>query len=536
MTRPKSQTFDPALPTEAISAEYKVIRKQVAANEMADALNSAKMLHEKHPNDPLANYAMAIVLVESKRNSAALRFAEAAVKHAPDNAGYHLFLGKIYLDMEMLEFAPALLERAIALDSTMFQAPWIMAGYYFGLGQGDKALEYYKNALPLAPKESLAFLKLDYARCIVATGRVDEAEKIYSELLGDDKLRIAALAKLALLRKHDDKSKVALQIRTELARKDLDDKQRSLLLLSLGRLFENGGKYDDAFRNFQESRKLAAAPHDILRFRSEVDDAIRILTPAVMSKFREFGDPTDKPIFVVGMPRSGTTMTEQIIASHSQVEGAGELNRMSLMAKKFAGNTGTAGILDKMTAAGPRNWKAVPQQYLNLLDALAPGARHVVDKMPHNFRHLGFIHFCFPNAKIIHCRRAPLDNFVSAFQNDLNNFHSYGYDQTAYGEYYLEYTRLMNHWKNLMPGCIYDLQYETLVQNPETEIRKMLEFLGLPWEDRCLRFSERKSTIKTISRLQVRNAINTGSVARWRNYEKHLSPIIAVFKQAGIRF
>jgi tetratricopeptide (TPR) repeat protein len=536
MKRPKPKIRDSASPVAEISAEYTRIRKLIEANEIVDAWNSAKVLHEKHPNDPLPNYAMAVILVGSKRNSAALRFAEAAVKYAPDNPGYHLFLGKLYVDLGMLEFAPPVLDRAVALDNTLFQAPWIMAEYYFGLGQGDKALQYYQTALEVVPKESMGFLKLAYANCIAAMGLIEDAETIFSGLLGDAGVRIIALAKLALLRKHDDESKIAVQIRTELAEKKLDDKERSLLLLSLGRLFENGGKFDDAFRNFQESRKLAVSTHDIHRFRSEVDDVIRTLTPAVMSKFGDFGDPTDRPIFVVGMPRSGTTMTEQIIASHSQVEGAGELNRISLMAKKFAGDKGMAGILEKMTAAGPLNWKAVSRQYLNLLEVLAPGARHVVDKMPHNFRHLGFIHFCFPNARIIHCRRAPLDNFISAFQNDLNNFHSYGYDQTAYGEYYLEYTRLMNHWKKAIPGRIYDLQYETLVQNPETEIRKMLEFLGLPWEESCLRFSERKSAIKTISRLQVRNAINTGSIARWRNYEKHLSPIIAVFKQAEIQF
>ena len=534
MMRPKSKAPDPVSTGDAISTEYMRIRKLIEKGEMEGAWSSAKELHGEHPNDPLANYAMAIILAGNNKGSAALRFAEAAVKYAPDNPGYHLFLGKLYVDLGMLEFAPAVLDRAIALDNTMFQAPWIMAKYYFGLGQGDKALKHYQDALKVAPKESLGVLKLDYANCIAAMGRVDEAETIYSELFGDAKVRIVALAKLALLRKHDNGSKIAAQIRTELAVKELDDRDRSLLLLSLGRLFENGGKYDDAFHSFQESRKLLVATHDIHRFRAEVDDAISTITPAVVSKFRDFGDPTDKPIFVVGMPRSGTTMTEQIIAAHSQVEGAGELTRMSLMARKFADDKGMVGILDKMTAAGPRNWKAVSQQYLNLLEALAPGARHVVDKMPHNFRHLGFIHFCFPNAKIIHCRRAPLDNFISAFQSNLQRFHSYAYDQAVYGDYYLEYTRLVNHWKNAISGRIYDLQYETLVQDPETEVRKLLEFLGLPWEESCLRFSERKSIVKTISQLQVRNAINTGSVGRWRNYEKHLGPIISVLERAGV--
>jgi hypothetical protein len=234
------------------------------------------------------------------------------------------------------------------------------------------------------------------------------------------------------------------------------------------------------------------------------------------------------------MPRSGTTMTEQIIASHSRVEGVGELMRMGAMAKYFSGRGGMRQVLDKMTEVGPERWKDAPRQYLNLLDTLAPGAKRAVDKLPHNFLWLGFIHLCFPNAKIIHCRRSPLDTFISAFQNEMSEFHSYSYDQVRYGEYYVEYLRLMDHWKVTMPGNIYESQYEALTKNPEVEIRKILNFLGLPWEEACLKFNERGATVRTFSHLQVRNPINTGSVARWRNYEKHLAPLIAVLEQAGI--
>jgi len=315
----------------------------------------------------------------------------------------------------------------------------------------------------------------------------------------------------------------------------LNARGRSEMLLCLGRLYENGGRYDEAFHSFQESRKLLVSAHDIGKFRREIDDKISTMTPDVILKFQEFGDPSVKPIFVIGMPRSGTTLTEQIIASHSQADGAGELKRVDRMATKLAGGKGMTGILAKMSEAGPSRWKAVSQQYLNLLDAMAPGAARVVDKMPHNFVHLGFIRLCFPNAKIIHCRRNPLDNFISAFQNRMTNFHGYANDQVKYGEYYLEYMRLMDHWKTVFPGAIYESQYENLTQNPETEVFKMLDFLDLPWEEACLSFHDRNSTVKTPSQMQVRSPINTGSVARWHYYEKHLSPIQSVFKKAGVQ-
>jgi tetratricopeptide (TPR) repeat protein len=538
MKQPKYKIVDslaaaPA-PVQTISDELTHIRKLIDANKKLDAWNTAKALHDKHPHHPVANYGMALAIYNAGQNSAALPYAEAAVRQAPENALYHMFLGKLYVDLEMLEFAPAALDKAVALDRTMFQAPWIMAQYYYGLGLGDKALQYYRKALEVAPKESIHRIKLAFADVAASQGLIGEAEECYSELLGDLAVRRMALVGLALLRKHDHQSVVAGQIRHELAAADLNDRGRSEMLLCLGRLYENGGKYDEAFRSFHESRKLMVSVHDFGEFRSQIDDRISTITHDVMAKFQGFGDPSIKPIFVVGMPRSGTTLTEQIIASHSQADGAGELKRLDRMARKLADGKGMAEILAKMVEAGPSRWKAIPQQYLNLLNAVAPGAPRVVDKMPHNFAHLGFIRLCFPNARIIHCRRNPLDNFISAFQNRMSNSHGYAYDQVKYGEYYLEYVRLMNHWKTVFPAAIHELQYENLTRNPQTEVRKMLDFLGLPWEEACLSFHDRESTVKTFSRMQVRSPINTGSVARWHNYEKHLAPIISVFNQAGV--
>ena len=524
------------LSAQAISVESTRIRELIDCNKLSDAWQAAKALQEKHENDALANYTAAFVLYRAMQKTAALRFAEAAIKYAPNNALYHQFLGKLYVDLEMLEFVPAVLERAAALDETMFQAPWTMAEYYFGLGQGDNALQCYEKALEVAPKELINQLRMDYAACLAAMGLVNEAETLYSGLFGDPELRKWALIRCALLGKADHNSEIADDVRTELAAADLNGKERSSLLLCLGKLFENGGKFDEAFRNFQEARKYSPSKFDFRLFRAEVDDKINTITPDVVKKFRGFGNSSAKPIFVVGMPRSGTTLTEQIIAAHSQVTGIGEIRRMSRIAEKFSDEKGMSGILARMTEAGPQRWEAVPQQYLNLINVLAPNAGHTVDKMPHNFRHLGFIHFCFPNAKIIHCTRNPLDTFISAFQNNMSSRHGYAYDQVAYGEYYLEYVRLMNHWKSVFPESIYESPYEKLTQSPEAEIRKILDFLGLPWEDVCLSFNRQQSTVKTFSQIAVRNPINAGSVAHWRNYEKHLSPIISAFSQAGVRY
>ena len=156
--------------------------------------------------------------------------------------------------------------------------------------------------------------------------------------------------------------------------------------------------------------------------------------------------------------------------------------------------------------------------------------------MPHNFLHLGFIHLCFPHAKIINCRRNPLDSFISAFQNEMTAFHSYSYNQESYAEHYIDYLRIMEHWKSAFPDSVFELNYEDVTEKPEEEVRRMLKFLRLPWEEGCLKFHESGSTVKTLSMSQVRDPINRRSVARWRKYEKHLGPIISAFDKAGVQF
>ena len=438
------------------------------------------------------------------------------------------------MDLALIEFAPDVLNKAFALDKTMFQAPLALAHYYLETGQGRLALPYFELALEAAPPKSKSGIRLERAMCFLSIGNKEEAEADFERVMRDPKLRIPALARVVLLKKDDQDSDSAEEIRLELQRPDLSVKERSWLLLSLGCLHENGGDFDGAFVNFERSRRLLDSKFDAKRLLALVDDAETVMTREIFDRASLVCHISEKPIFVVGLPRSGTTMTEKIIAAHSQTEGVGELRRMMDMAQQFTSPDGTRRLLEKMLESGPERWKNIPQMYLNLLDVLAPNVKRVVDKMPHNFLHLGFIHMCFPNAKIIHCKLQPLDGFISSFQNHLRSSHDHSCDQVAYGEYYLNYLRLMNHWQAMMPNSTYDLQYETLTANPEAEVRNMLSFPCLPWEEECLKFNERESTVKTLSNLQVRNSINTKSVGRWWNCKKHLGPIIGVLEKAGI--
>lgn len=519
---------------QEITREFARIGKLIESGKVRDGWNAANALYAKYPKDPTANFIMALLLKDDEQHNEALPFAESAAKLAPENAGFLAFLGKLYVDLGMMEFAVDVLNKALSLDNTLFQVPWALAHYYMGTGQGERALPHFDLTLKIAPPDFRTKILLDRAICFMDMGDVSQAEPDFEVVMGDPNLRVQALGRLVLLRKNDHNSAYADDVRRELDRADIDKNDRSWLLLCLGRLHENGGDFETAFMNFEKSRKLLDSKFDDSSFLALIDDSQKVFTPNALASVRKFGHETAKPIFVVGMPRSGTTMTEQIIAAHSETEGVGELQRIVDMARRLTARNGMQQILDKMAEVGPERWKETPQEYLNLLNVLAPEAKHTVDKLPHNFLYLGFIHLCFPNAKIVHCTRNPLDCFISAYQNPMSAFHEYSFDQVSYGKYYLNYLRLMKHWKSVMPDSIFELSYETLTANPEHEVRKMLNFLGLPWEEACLRFNERGSIIRTFSRLQVRNPINSGSVGRWRNYKKHLGPIIGVLGEGGL--
>ena len=520
----------------SISREFAHIGQLSKEGKVDEAWRAANELYGNHPGDATANFVIALLLVENNQRADALQYAEAAVKFSPVNVRNLVFLGKLYVDLGMIEYAPAVLHKAFALDDTAYQAPWALAEYYLESGQGGRALPYFEKAMKAAPASAKPEIQANRARCLRNLGRVKEAETEFELLSELPKYRIQSIAGVAMLGKNDHASGHAERIRRELEQPALSKKDRSELLLCLGRLHENGRDYDTAFSKFEESRRIIESKFNAEKFESHVSDNIKVLKREVFEKLARYGHASKKPIFIVGMPRSGTTMTEQIIAGHSQVEGVGELDRMSRMAASFSSRTGMQEVLDKMISVGPEQWKNAPQQYLNLINALAPDALHTVDKMPHNFLELGFIHLCFPNARIIHCRRNPIDTFISSFQNPMSSFHGYSYDQVSYGKYYARYLELMEHWKAELPSPIYESSYEALTANPEAEVRNMLDFLGLPWEESCLKFSERESTVKTFSQLQVRAPIGTASVGRWKRYEKHLGPLISVLHDARIDF
>ena len=294
-----------------------------------------------------------------------------------------------------------------------------------------------------------------------------------------------------------------------------------------GGLLDGLKRYDEAFEqakraNFIRRPRYNADSHD-----REIEKSIEYFSPRRLRCLPRASYRDTKPVFVVGMPRSGTSLTEQILASHPGVYGAGELDFINRVFE------GTLGMLSATVAEFPScldrlsvdRADGMAQIYLEPMKSLSPNALRIVDKMPLNFLHLGLISLLLPEAKIIHCRRDPLDNCLSCHMTNFVVAHDYKYELNNLGRFYRIHDRVMAHWKSVLDLPILEVDYEKVVADPEGQARRMVEFVGLPWDDRCVQFHKTKRAVVTASVAQVRKPIYSSSVQRWRNYEKHLGPL-----------
>jgi tetratricopeptide (TPR) repeat protein len=515
-------------PTPTIGEMIARVYGLVQSQRGAEAEAAARALHRQLPARGDVNEALALVLVNENKFDDALPFAKAAVKAEPRNAGYLINLGRLYLKYEMIEEALPLIEKAFRLAPSMFQAPWAMGEFFQQAGHGQLAIRYLNQAILASPEAQRPEIEVMLADCFSSMGQIDEAERLYRILAGNMKHRAFAVAQAADLRKHKVDSGVFQELQQELRKGTASPVNLARMHLAIGKIHENSGEYAEAFGCFRQSKTLLKKEFDPAKFTATVNRNIAEFSVDVLRRFSGYGDPSKLPVFVVGLPRSGTTLTEQIISAHPKAGGAGELKSIGMLEHALSKGNGPVGVFESMQEGGAVRCRALAGRYLSLLKFLAPGAKRVVDKTPYNFVALGLIALLFPNARIVHCMRNPADNFISAYQNLMHPSHSYSYAPEDYARNYKEYLRLMRHWQSLMPERIMTLRYEELVASPEEKTRQLLDFVGLPWDSRCLRFHERGAMVKTFSRQQVRSAMHQGSTGRWKNYRPQLQPLFEI--------
>jgi tetratricopeptide (TPR) repeat protein len=478
-----------------------------------------------------------------------------AVELKPDYAEAHNNMGNALRDLGRLDDAIASYRRALAIRPNYPDAYSNVGNVLRDLGLLDAAAASYRQALRLSPDFTEAHNNLSVV--LRLQGRIAEAEAGCRTALAIEPNQATTMILLADLhadRGHFEQAEAlfrhAISIAPDLpeawagiarwrkmTRSDiawltevqriaglrLRPRKEAYVRYALGKYFDDVRDFEQAFHNFQRANKLAklyAPEHDRRRLTRSVDQIVSACDHAWMHDHSVKAPQSSRPVFIVGMPRSGTTLAEQILASHPKVFGAGEL--------PFWEATST--ILDSCASNDdmPVGMLAVlADDYLQLLANLSPEAPRVVDKMPGNFMFLGLIHPALPDARIIHMQRDPTDTCLSIYFQHFQNAHSYTNDLEDLAHYYHQYLRIMQHWRSILPhDCLLEVPYEGLVDDPEFWSRRMLEFIDLPWDSRCLEFHRTERTIITASKWQVRQKISRASVGRWRNYEKYIEPLM----------
>ncbi len=451
--------------------------------------------------------------------------AEALRKAIGANPGFadaysHLagVLSKMSLDGE----SEAAALRAIEIDPNHAEAHNNLGNALRRLGRVVAAEAAYRRAIGIESRTGLFHGNL--ANLLRARGKLAEAEAEHRRAVDLDPAHTDSYRMLAESTSIGADDPLFARMVEQLGSNATTPARRIDLHFALAAVFENQEDFDQAFGHWEAGNRLKRSmiSYDDAVREAAIQNIMDVFNEELPARDADLGCTSDAPIFVLGMPRSGTTLVEQILASHSQVQAGGELTLLRRLARQ-------ARYPEAFAAPEPVDLKGLGESYLAAAQPL--GSPHFTDKMPDNFLRIGLIRLALPNARIIHCRRDPVDTCLSCFRRLFaRGGQGFAYDLRELGLEYLRYARLMAHWRTVAPGAIHELQYEDLIADQAGETRRLLAFCGLPFEDACLRFHETEGTVETASANQVRQKIYRSAAKRWRHYEKHLGPLLEVLR------
>ena len=498
------------------------------------AIESYRKTLELNPTNPYAHYNLGHVYFEKKSWKEAINAYNNAIKYKPDYFEAHNNLGVIYKDNDRPDEALFHFNRVVEINPNFADAYYNLGSLWTSLDKLDKAEECFRKAYQINPEHQ------DAAACLGGIldlkGDRDEAFRLLDPIIGSNNLKShLAVQNYTRLCCNVGKFYEALDVLQRFELRSTNDLiTEKAIYFSLGYVYDKLHRYDDAFENFQKANDIRA------RFFPYRDDHEG--WEKVMKVFLEHTLPTshnesDLPVFILGMPRSGTSLTEQILASHPLVHGGGELKDIKRIVEGLPSILHTnVPVHESFPMLTPEILDNLAGKYLAMIKDLKKDDRiiRVTDKMPGNFMLIGFIHLLFPQAKIIHCTRNSIDTCLSIYMNDFRRGHPYRNKLKTLGEYYSDYRKLMDFWKNEMHIEMFELPYEEMIDDQEGMSRALVDYCGLEWNDSCLGFHKSDRLVHTASYEQVRKPIYTSSVERWRNYEKYLQPLIQVLKKNHI--
>ena len=466
------------------------------------------------------------------------RMLQEAIRIAPDFLLALLDLGQLYKEEDRFAEAIGCFDRAIGLEPNRFQAHFRRAATLARASFTPEAVAGYRHCLEIRPAHAGALLGLGHV--LKTSGDFDGAVSSYNEcrrLAPGSGETYWSLANLKTYRFDDD---TVAEMEKHAACAELPVQSRVNFLFALGKAREDRGDYERAWQYYRQGNltQRVDVSYDPVQTETVNDRIVATFTAEFLASLEGAGDPDPAPIFILGLPRSGSTLLEQVLASHSAVEGTAELPYVGRLATSL-GRHGASGVRypEVVRAFNPARFATLGAEYLTLARLhRRTAAPRFIDKMPNNFPNVGLIASMLPNAKIIDARRHPLDACLSCYRQLFAKGQNFTYDLTEIGEYYLQYQRMMDHWHAVLPGRVLTVQYEEVVGDFAAQAQRLLEFCGLPWEDACLRFWESERPVRTPSAEQVRQPIYDRSVAHWRHYERHLSELIDVLEPVRDRY
>ncbi|MBI2311680.1 MAG: sulfotransferase [Betaproteobacteria bacterium] len=501
-------------------ARADALRRQNKTEEAIAEYHKAIALN---PGDLQSHLALGGVLFKAGKNHQAANYWRKAVSIDPKCFPAYMNLGLVLPKLKRSEMAIDFLRQAVALQPGEPRAYAMLGRLCKDERRFEEAEAAFQKRLELEPGSLDGVLNLTavYER----TGKVKEAYHLLRPLIdagNDDVAVVSAYAIVCHRMEPPPEDAVPLLLR-HADRTGLEDAVRRKIFIGLAQLCDVLGRFDEAFRYYERAHDLDTLETGGKRgeVKQIITDSEKAYSAERLARLPRARHGSELPVFIVGMPRTGTTLTEQIVSSHPQVFGAGELKDMAKFAVALGRRAPYPQCLDQITQQDVEQTAA---EYLAHLRSLAPGALRVTDKMPFNFSHLGLIETLFPRARVIHCMRHPLDTCVSVYFNEISNF-TMNHDQPSLAGYYRNYWELMRYWQQVLSIPIFNLRYEDMVAKPEEMTRRLIEFCGLEWNDACLAFTENKRYVDTLSYYQVRKPIYTRSVERYKAYDPYIGPL-----------
>ncbi|AMN53025.1 MULTISPECIES: tetratricopeptide repeat-containing sulfotransferase family protein [Stappiaceae] len=512
-----------------MSPNITLLVKEALSHQHAGRIGIALSMFEEilklDPKNPQANFSLGIAAYQNGDVGLAIEMLRKAERKAGKHPQVHQLLGLALMNAGDLAGALKSLKKAVALAPKAADFHAHLGDLYTLKRQPVLARQSFQRALAIDPENGYALVGM--GQLDITVGQIDEAVAWFEKAIALGKELPSALHCLTMARTYREEPAELAKIDDLLKQASaLPAPEHAHLHWAAGKIHYDLGDTARAAQHYRSARRLRYQSFDQQAHEERIAFMKDVFNEAFFAERTEFEDPSERPVFIFGMPRSGTTLAEQIVSRHSRIASGAEIPYFRLLQQDLGlRGAPSAALENRLKSLGPREFKQFARQYLAELSAIDRRADRVTDKMPHNFEVLWLMSLLFPKAAFIHCVRCPADTCVSLLSHSLSPAHNYAMTQKSLGSYFVAYDGLMKHWEKVLPVRIHTLSYEDLVHNQEKESKALLACTGMDWEEQCLEFYNGDSPVTTFSNLQVRKPMFRSSIGRWKRHKDLLGDL-----------